>query len=60
MTSTNTLPETSFPVGTVEPVKKAKEQTIEALKDVAFGSVGRRIYLDRMDTDRFPDRQQGL
>lgn len=60
MTSTNTLPETRFSVSTAEPVQKAKEQTIEALKDVAYGSVIRRIYHDRIDTDQFSDRPQDL
>lgn len=39
MTSTNTLPRTSFPVDPVESANIAKGQGIEALKDIAYGSV---------------------
>ena len=39
MTSTNTLPETSFPLDSVKSANIAKEQGIEALKDIAYGSV---------------------
>ena len=39
MTSTSNLPETSFPPGSIEPAQITQEQGIEALKDIAYGSV---------------------
>ena len=39
MTSTSSLPETSFPPASIEPAQIAKDQGTEALKDIAYGSV---------------------
>lgn len=39
MTSTSSLPETSFPAGSIEPTQIAKDHGTEALKDIAYGSV---------------------
>ncbi|KAG6999277.1 hypothetical protein G7Y79_00036g072330 [Physcia stellaris] len=39
MTSTSSLPETSFPAGSIEPTQIAKDHGTEALKDIAYGSI---------------------
>ena len=39
MTSTSSLPETNVPAGSIEPARIGQEQGIEALKDIAYGSV---------------------
>ena len=60
MTSTDTVPETSFPVDSVEPAQIVKEQGIEALRDIVYGSVSRRTRLYCVNTNPFSDRLQAL
>lgn len=39
MTSTSSLPENSLSAGSIEPAQITREQGVEALKDIAYGSV---------------------
>ncbi|KAL8796941.1 MAG: hypothetical protein Q9195_000712 [Heterodermia aff. obscurata] len=39
MTSNSSLPEISFPAGSIEPAQISQERGIEALKDIAYGSI---------------------